>query len=417
MKKSHIIIAITCLLFSCFPNKQEQYEEKMEELTFKPYWDEINIFKEFYGRFPDSLQEVYLFYEEMNSDEIDEIEAKRLRDVFSKNKEWFGYFPIYNHDGSKVISYAILSAGIDGKLNNINLSEKLYINDWKQKLRLYNPDEFDDGETIIYPDDVEEFEFYDYLIMEERPYCAKEAKSGDKDLLVRVHHLDGSSRSQSGDVRPIKTKKRKRGLLLTGCTSNNRKKLDDFKMVRTIFNQSEIEHLTTILNFFNSQICAIEGADEANVIECYQRFFKRLERDEVRGIDTRISLQEQHEMYAQISESTFNQIWRFRHTYISHPTLPPRDTVRQIHLIHRSKYMDFVRKLGEEYDVFKDYFEGLYIAGGSIVPVVLSVVYGYNDFNIRDPRVQLVIAIHYLTWNDQKTVRYDGRAGERPETF
>jgi len=174
-------IFIICMLLSCSSdNKQKLYEEKMDKLqellSVWRYNDLIDYFKETYGRFPDSLNEVYLAYKQSYPEDIEIIELRHFMDIFNKKGRWIGYFPIYNSDDSEIISYIILSAGIDGKLDNVfDSSDKLHLDDWKQKLHLYNPDEFDDGTNKV--------------CVEERPYSAREEKSGNKDLLLYVHHL------------------------------------------------------------------------------------------------------------------------------------------------------------------------------------------------------------------------------------
>ena len=192
MKKSFTIIICLFFIYSCVPDKQKLYEEKMNELQCstgglfcsKVY---IDLFKEVDGVYPSSLQEVYLAYKSDYPEDIDWIESYHFIDIFSKNKEWDGYFPIYNDEGTQIISYFILSAGIDGKLDNVlDVSEKLRLDNWKEKLKLYNPDDFNDACTLF---EVGERKFTHIACIKWRPYNAKEEKSGDKDLLIYVHHL------------------------------------------------------------------------------------------------------------------------------------------------------------------------------------------------------------------------------------
>ena len=189
-------ILIISLLFSCsFQENKKQYAQKMMALQnfmrVSDYSILIDSFKEVDGRFPDSLNEIYLVYKHYYPEDIGNIELSHFIDIFNKKRRWVGYFPIYNSDDSEIISYLILSAGIDGKLDNFNDSaNKLHVDDWKQKLNLYNPDEFDG--INIYTENFDESGQYGYArkaYIEARPYSAKEEKSGNKDLLVHVHHL------------------------------------------------------------------------------------------------------------------------------------------------------------------------------------------------------------------------------------
>jgi len=176
-----LYLLIICFLFSCSNNNKQLYEEKMEDLQHKLEFGRYNLwidkFKKYEDRFPDSLNEVYLAQDRECPVYFEFIVQQYYVDVFSKKNKWVGYFPIYDSDDSKIISYILLSAGIDGKLDNaIDSSDKLHLDDWKQKLHLYNPDEFDNGAKAY---------------IEERPYSAKEERSGNKDLLIYVHHLCG----------------------------------------------------------------------------------------------------------------------------------------------------------------------------------------------------------------------------------
>jgi len=191
-----LFVFIICLLpLACSPNKQEMYEEKMLNLQLKIgneiYNELIDSFREFAGKYPDSLREVYLAYKDSYPKDIENIELRYFIDVFSKNEEWVGYFPIYDDEGSEIISYVILSAGIDGKLDNVvDPSEKLRIDNWKQKLKLYNPDEFDEVTTFV--DKFNERQVCYKGNIEHRPYNAKEEKFGGKDLLIHYHIISSS---------------------------------------------------------------------------------------------------------------------------------------------------------------------------------------------------------------------------------
>ena len=190
----YLYLLLISFLLSCSNNKQELYEEKMEDLQYRLKYGRHNIWIDnlihFKEKFPKSLREAYLIFEYDSPEFAKFVEQHCFMDVFSKKREWIGYFPIYNSDDSEIISYLILSAGIDGKLDNINNpSNKLHLDDWKQKLNLYNPDEFD-NEINMYSEDFDEHERYDIRgYIEDRPYSAKEEKSGNKDLLIHVHHL------------------------------------------------------------------------------------------------------------------------------------------------------------------------------------------------------------------------------------
>jgi hypothetical protein len=202
--------------------------------------------------------------------------------------------------------------------------------------------------------------------------------------------------------------------LFASCKTNYSEKLEDYRTVTDIFDQSEIEDLTTILNFFNSQICAIEGVCETEIATCYQRFLKRMGETEERGYyDMKISLPEQHEMYEQIGETTFNQIWVFGYRHICHPNFPPRDTTRSIELNYNGKYMMFLKKRGKRNAIMKEYYQSILVAG-DLSPISHAIgIYDFINLDVKDIKNQLVIAIHFLSINDNRFMICDFRSGER----
>ena len=187
-------------------------------------------------------------------------------------------------------------------------------------------------------------------------------------------------------------------LLLIGCKNNSGKELASFRTITDIFDQLEIADLNIILNFFNDQICSIEN--KANIIECYQSFFERVElTNETGNFDLRISFQKQQEMYNQISEHTFNQIWIFNEGRMLYLREEKSYIFETIEFNSYGKYLKFLKELGKKNKTIKGYYEDWITAGGMSPTVIGSVLSDYKHYDIRDLRIQLVIAIHYLTLN------------------
>ena len=195
-------------------------------------------------------------------------------------------------------------------------------------------------------------------------------------------------------------------LLLIGCKTNNEKKLENNRTVTTIFDKSEIEDLRKILTFFNEQIC-----DNENIIECYQRFLKRVaEQEKEYIIEINIPFQEQLKMYNQINENTFNQIWVFYE--MRHRDYP--DVLKYLNFNINGKYLKFLKEFGKENIIIENYLDRYRQLGGISMPYSSITKYLedydeqgirrvkdiYEDYDVEDERIQLVIAIHYLTLND-----------------
>ncbi|MDR2916350.1 MAG: hypothetical protein LBV74_16240 [Tannerella sp.] len=172
-------------------------------------------------------------------------------------------------------------------------------------------------------------------------------------------------------------------------------------MIIDIFDKSEIEDLTRILFFFNEQICpAKEVADGVNIQECYHDFFAHmLEKEKTGNFDIGISFQKQKEMYDQISESTFNQIWFFGESLRFNS--PDAFSEKYIFFTNNGKYWKFLEEFGKENANIKKYFDTLYLTGDMSPTVVSNILYAFEWCDTEDVRIQLLIAIHYLTLNDQ----------------
>jgi len=178
-------------------------------------------------------------------------------------------------------------------------------------------------------------------------------------------------------------------------------KNDNLQTNRTVnkfFNKSEIKDLQTILDFFENQICNTEKIEDEFKFDCYHVFFRRLDSLEVIGdVDIKISFEAQRQLYQQIEQNTFNQIWKFGKAGLE----PPYDTLNQISLRYDGKYIEFLEELGHEDKLLKNYYES-FIAAGTISPdSIAHLLKMYNDYDIKDIRVRLLISIHYLTLNDQ----------------
>jgi hypothetical protein len=187
-------------------------------------------------------------------------------------------------------------------------------------------------------------------------------------------------------------------LILLNCSNSSNLNLESNQTVKSVFNKSEIKDLSRILKFFNEQICSIQRVDQVNPSECYRSFFERMKKTSDEGfINIEIPYKEQQILYTQIRESTFEEIWSIGKSWIPHTT----DTTKSIYYNHEGKFVAFLKELGNENKMIKNYYDA-YESCGDICPsIVADLIMNYENYDIKDVRVQLVVAIHYLTLNDQ----------------
>ena len=184
-------------------------------------------------------------------------------------------------------------------------------------------------------------------------------------------------------------------LLLIGCKTDRGNKLGDCQLIIDVFDKSEIKDLTKIFDFFNEQI---NDQHKVNLIESYKLFCERMKESEITGfMDINIPFQKQMDLYSQISENTFHQIWIFTEGGIRRQgSFYP---IKSILLNFNGKYSDFLKELGKENSAINHYYE-IFKQIGDISPNMAALLTNYDIFDISDIRVQLVFAIHYLTLND-----------------
>lgn len=188
-------------------------------------------------------------------------------------------------------------------------------------------------------------------------------------------------------------------IVLLGCTNSHVESLATEPTINSVYSQNEIEDLTTILDFFESQICQIYKLDGENTLDCYRSFFEQMKSlMETGEFDTKISFEKQKELYQQISKSTFDKIWTY--TWVIKNTQDSRDTLKSIIWNYEGKHIDFLKVFAEDNDVVKRYIDAN-LASGDISPMMIAdIQMFYEKYDINDIRMRLLIAIHYLTLND-----------------
>jgi hypothetical protein len=192
--------------------------------------------------------------------------------------------------------------------------------------------------------------------------------------------------------------------ILIGFSSASQENLKSNSTITTVFNESEIEDLTRILNFFEEHICSTQHVEISKLADCYQSFFERMEEAvETGDIELKIPFEEQLNLYKQINESTFNEIWVLGKTmrFNSSDPLEYSDTLKYLSIKYDGKYVKFLEELAIENNVLNFYHFSFKANGGISPSMIASLLTNYDIYNINDLRVRLVVAIHYLTMNDQ----------------
>lgn len=98
-----------------------------------------------FGYYPRSMDEAVDFYQQTywpNMAKKDLRAQQFLTDPFARDGGEFLYIPLYDYYKKVPVSFILLSAGVDGKMDNkITPSDTLYLNNWWAKLDVYNYEE------------------------------------------------------------------------------------------------------------------------------------------------------------------------------------------------------------------------------------------------------------------------------------
>jgi hypothetical protein len=164
------------------------------------------------------------------------------------------------------------------------------------------------------------------------------------------------------------------------------------------FSAEQIADLQRITDFFKTQIC---NESESDFGSCFEPMLPELIENGYEPIFNKIDFNKQLELYKSISQNTFNEVWAFCKTrnYLlntEYQSLCAKGA--------DGKYSEYLLEVGKKNKFIKNYAEKL-IASGDFEPsgFLESQIYtNKSKFNFKDPNIQLLIAIHFLSINDQQ---------------
>ena len=172
------------------------------------------------------------------------------------------------------------------------------------------------------------------------------------------------------------------------------------------FTNEQIADLNRISDFFKDQICINKDADFRS---CYEKIPHDYLQAYGSGFWTNINFEKQKELYSQISKSTFNEIWKFCRTTHTKSGLD----FKSICAISNGKYQKYLADLGKSNPRIAEYAKRIWNSGDydSFDFNFREIIEDKKDFNLKDPNIQLILAIHYLSLSDQDQ-RNDEWTGE-----
>lgn len=167
--------------------------------------------------------------------------------------------------------------------------------------------------------------------------------------------------------------------------------------IQAIFTDTEIEDLETILDFFEGEICELSQVRRDSILDCYDEFFKNVSTAQSTGIIyIPVPFHEQLEMYKSLSPSTLQEVWLVG-TAVNQTT---GDTTERFSLNVDGKYAEFLKALRRDYQILEAYQRSFLQERKMATPMIETLLYNFHLLNMKDIRIRLFVALHYLTLND-----------------
>lgn len=183
--------------------------------------------------------------------------------------------------------------------------------------------------------------------------------------------------------------------------------------LKSYFSETEIKDLNLIADFFQKEFCGT--SDRTKFGSCIKMALPKLVNWEQKYLQKKISWRKQKKIYSIVSDSTFSKIWGF--CKITLLGVEPNYKYESICFSYNKTFIEFVRSLEESNDAIKGYADKLESIG-SFTPLKLIMDSIYNpleDTDLDNRGVQILLAIHFLTKNDEmkrdkKAIRLQNRS-------
>lgn len=163
------------------------------------------------------------------------------------------------------------------------------------------------------------------------------------------------------------------------------------------FTDEQIADLNKIVEFFKNQMCLNMDAAFST---CYERIPHEYLEATGRGFWTNINFEKQQELYREISKSTFDEIWSFCKAI--YPETGKE--LKSICAVPEGQYQKYLTAIGKTNPRIAEYAKYIRNSGdfNSSYIRYWNVLNERKNYNLNDPNIQLIFAIHYLSINDQE---------------
>ena len=166
--------------------------------------------------------------------------------------------------------------------------------------------------------------------------------------------------------------------------------------MRNNFTENQISDLNLLTDFFKEQICN----DNNNLIykDCFMKLLPGIIEKDNNPFIENIDFNKQKEIYQSIDKSTFNEIWRLGKSM----NIKTKIERKNLRANLNGKYIDYLKDVAKNNEFIEKYVEMTNAIGDfESIGYLQNNIYKYPEkFDLNDPNIQVIIAIHYLSQND-----------------
>ena len=160
------------------------------------------------------------------------------------------------------------------------------------------------------------------------------------------------------------------------------------------FSKDQIRDLERLKNFFQNEVCS-------NIDSDFESCINSIDSDSLmakgEGVWSYIDFEKQKKLYQEIAP-TFKEIWN----YCESTYYPKRIQAQNLCAKTHGLYVNYLRDLGKSNPRIAKYRDAILASGlfsAQYLPLK-EILANNNKFDLSDPNIQLILAIHYLTVND-----------------
>jgi len=186
--------------------------------------------------------------------------------------------------------------------------------------------------------------------------------------------------------------------LLFGCKSTAT--LQNDNILHRIFSPEEIGQLTTLLRRYDALL--IDSMGVKDTAEAYLEYARRQVAVEPSG-EVIFFLEAKHLRSLQLllDSVTFSAVWDFGLTVYA----PNDDSVSSLRYAQPGKFVQLLEAYGKVDSGVYEYYDSFSQAGGISPSIFVLTTHFIEKFDVKDPTIRLILAIHHITHHDNYLMR------------